>query len=100
MARTAVINVVVIVEIGYLFNCRSLHRSVASIGVFKNRAAVAGAFAMVAVQLFFTYSPLMHATFHTAAIDLGAWLRIAAVSAVSFMVVEIEKWLRRSQSNR
>jgi Ca2+-transporting ATPase len=97
MARTAVINVVVIVEIGYLFNCRSLHRSVASIGVFKNRAAVAGAFAMVGVQLFFTYSPLMHATFHTASIDLGAWLRIAAVSALSFAIVEVEKWMRRSK---
>ena len=97
MARTAVINVVVIVEIGYLFNCRSLHRSVASIGVFKNRAAILGAVAMIGAQLFFTYAPLMHAAFHTAAIDLGAWLRIAAVSALSFMVVEIEKWLRRSK---
>jgi Ca2+-transporting ATPase len=94
MARTAVINVVVIVEIGYLFNCRSLHRSVASIGVFKNRAAIAGASAMVAVQLVFTYAPVMHATFHTAAIDLGAWIRIAAVSALSFAIVEIEKWVR------
>ncbi len=94
MARTAVINVVVIVEIGYLFNCRSLHRSVFSIGLFKNRPAIAGAIAMVGVQLFFTYSPLMHSAFHTAAIDLGAWMRIAAVSSLSFAVVEIEKWCR------
>lgn len=33
MARTAVINVVVVVEIGYLFNCRSLKRSVFAIGI-------------------------------------------------------------------
>ena len=97
MARTAVINVVVIVEIGYLFNCRSLHRSVASIGIFKNRAAIVGAVAMIGVQLFFTYAPLMHTAFHTAAIDLGAWLRIAAVAALSFAIVEIEKWVRRSR---
>lgn len=95
MARTAVINVVVIVEIGYLFNCRSLHRSVLSLGIFSNRAAIAGAIAMIGIQLFFTYTPLMHATFHTAAIDGGAWMRIAAVSALSFAIVEIEKWMRR-----
>ena len=89
------INVVVIVEIGYLFNCRSLRRSVLSIGIFKNRPAIAGAIAMVGVQLFFTYSPLMHSAFHTAAIDAGAWMRIAAVAALSFTVVEVEKWLRR-----
>jgi magnesium-transporting ATPase (P-type) len=94
MARTAVINVVVIVEIGYLFNCRSLHRSVLALGIFSNRAAIAGSIAMIGIQLFFTYTPLMHATFHTAAIDVGAWLRIAAVSALSFAVVEIEKWVR------
>jgi len=95
MARTTVINVVVIVEIGYLFNCRSLRRSVLSIGIFKNRPAIAGAIAIVGVQLFFTYSPLMHSAFHTAAIDAGAWMRIAAVAALSFTVVEVEKWLRR-----
>jgi cation-transporting ATPase F len=94
MARTAVINVVVIVEIGYLFNCRSLHRSVLALGIFSNRAAVAGAIAMIGIQLFFTYTPLMHAAFHTAAIDVGAWMRIAAVSALSFAIVEIEKWVR------
>lgn len=95
MARTAVINVVVIVEIGYLFNCRSLHHSVLTLGIFSNRPAIAGAIAMIGVQLFFTYSPLMHAAFHTAAIDVGAWMRIAAVSAISFAIVEIEKWMRR-----
>ncbi len=94
MARTAVINVVVIVEIGYLFNCRSLHRSVLAIGIFSNRAAIAGAIAMIGIQLFFTYAPLMHATFHTAAIDIGAWMRIAAVAAASFAIVEVEKWIR------
>ena len=97
MARTAVINVVVIVEIGYLLNCRSLHRSVLSIGLFKNRPAIGGAVAMVGVQLFFTYSPLMNAAFHTAAIDAGAWMRIAAVALLSFFIVEIEKWFRRAK---
>jgi len=49
---------------------------------------------MIGIQLVFTYTPLMNATFHTAAIDVGAWMRIAAVSALSFAIVEIEKWVR------
>jgi hypothetical protein len=49
---------------------------------------------MIGVLLFFTYAPLMQVAFHTAAIDLGAWLRIAAVSALSFTIVEVEKWMR------
>ena len=94
MVRTSVINVVVIVEIGYLLNCRSLERSVRAIGFFRNRAAIAGSVAMIGVQLFITYSPLMHRVFHTASIDQGAWLRIVAVAAVSFAAVEFEKWIR------
>lgn len=94
MARTAVINVVVIVEIGYLMNCRSLHRGVLAVGLFKNRPALAGAAAMIAAQMLLTYAPFMNATFHTAPIDVGAWMRIAGVAAASFAIVEIEKWIR------
>ena len=46
MARTAAINVVAIVEIGCLFNCRSLYR----IGAFKNRAFSAGTFVIVEIE--------------------------------------------------
>lgn len=32
-----------------------------------------------------------------AAIDFGAWMRIAGISALSFAIVEIEKWMRRPE---
>jgi hypothetical protein len=35
----------------------------------------------------------MNRLFHTAPIDLGAWLRITAVAARVFVAVEFEKWL-------
>jgi len=93
-ARTAVINVVVMVEVGYLFNCRSLNHSLMAIGLFRNRWAISGAVAMIAAQLFFTYAPAMNKLFHTAPISVETWLRIAAVAATSFMAVEFEKWVR------
>ena len=93
-ARTAVVNVVVLVELGYLFNCRSLNHSIWCIGLFTNRAAIIGSVAMIAAQLCFTYAPVMNKLFHTAPIGTVTWLRIAAVAAASFATVEFEKWVR------
>lgn len=95
MARTAVVNVVAIVELGYLFNCRSLHRNFSNIGIWSNRAAIGGAIAMVAAQLAFTYTPFMQRLLHTASIDLGAWMRVTGLAALSFGIVEFEKWLTK-----
>lgn len=93
-ARTAVINVIVVVEIAYLFNCRSLSKSVASIGWFTNRLAIAGSMTMLAAQLLFTYTPVMNELFHTSPIGAESWVRIAFVAIVAFVAVEIEKWMR------
>ena len=93
-ARTAVINVIVLVEIGYLFSCRSLNHSIFAIGLFTNWWAIAGSLAMLAAQLLFTYTPVMNKLFHTAPIGAESWLRIAAVATVAFLAVEFEKWIR------
>jgi magnesium-transporting ATPase (P-type) len=93
-ARTAVVNVVVFVQMFYLFNCRSLRRSVWSAGLFTNRWALVGAAAMIAAQLLFTYAPFMHTIFHTAPLNAESWVRITAVGLVTLLVVELEKWLR------
>jgi len=93
-ARTAAVNVIVLVEVAYLFNCRSLNHSLFAIGPFTNRWAIVGALCMLAAQLLFTYVPLMNKLFHTASIGVESWLRIAAVAAAAFAAVEIEKWIR------
>jgi magnesium-transporting ATPase (P-type) len=93
-ARTAVTNVIVLVEIAYLFSCRSLNHSILVIGLFTNKLAIAGSLTMLGAQLLFTYAPVMNNLFHTAPIDAGAWLRIAGVAAVAFLAVELEKWIR------
>jgi Ca2+-transporting ATPase len=94
VARTTAVNVIVLVEAVYLFNCRSLNRPLLAIGPFANRWAVIGAAAMVGAQLLFTYAPWMNRLFHTAPIPLESWLRITAVASTVFAVVEIEKWIR------
>jgi cation-transporting ATPase F len=93
-ARTAVINVIVVVEIAYLFNCRSLNHSFFSVGFLSNPWVIAGSLAMLAAQLLFTYAPVMNKLFHTAPTSGESWLRIVGVAAIVFVVVEIEKWMR------
>jgi len=92
-ARTAVVNVIVVGEIFYLFNCRSLTRSMFQIGVFSNPAVFLGAVGMLLMQLLFTYSSWMNHLFHTAAIGWGAWLVIGLYGVAIYVIVEIEKRL-------
>jgi cation-transporting ATPase F len=93
-ARTAVVNVIVMVEVAYLMSCRSLNHSVFYVGFFSNPLALVGAAGMICAQLLFTYAPFMQHLFHTAPLDAGAWLRIAGVALLSFGTIELEKWIR------
>jgi Ca2+-transporting ATPase len=92
-ARTAAVTVLVIGELFYLFNCRSLSRSMFSIGFFTNRWLFAGVLMMIILQVLFVHAPFMHKAFHTESISAGAWLRICAVGVALYILVELEKWV-------
>ena len=94
-ARTVVVNTIVMVQLFYLFNCRSLTRPVVRLGLLSNPAALAGAAAMIGAQLLFTYAPVMNRLFHTAPIGAGAWGLIVTTGCCSFLLVELTK-LRRT----
>lgn len=94
VARTVAVNVVVLVQLIYLFNCRSLNHSLFAIGLFTNPWTLAGSLAMLGAQLLLTCAPVMNKLFHTAPIGAESWLRIAAVATAAFLAVELEKWIR------
>lgn len=93
-ARTVVVNVVVVVEVFYLLNCRSLTRPFFRLGWWSNPWITPGIVAMLGAQALFTYLPAMNRLFHTAPIRMDAWLHVAAVGVVVFVAVEAEKWIR------
>lgn len=93
-ARTAAVNLFVAVEAFYLFNCRSLTRTVWRIGIFSNRWLIVGVAVQAAAQAAFTYLPAMNTVFQTAPISAGAWLRIFAIATGISLIVGVEKWLR------
>jgi len=90
-ARTVAVNLFVMVELFYLFNCRSFTRSMFAIGLFSNPWVIFGSLAMIALQLLFTYLPAMNALFHSAPIGLDAWWRILAIAAFACFIVGAEK---------
>ena len=99
-ARTVAVNLFVVVELFYLFNCRSLTQSMFRLGFFSNPFLFGGVAIMVLLQLMFTYLPAMNLMFHSAPISFEAWGRILAVSVSAYFVVGVEKWLRRRSVER
>ncbi|HSW62281.1 MAG TPA: cation-transporting P-type ATPase [Dissulfurispiraceae bacterium] len=99
-ARTVAVNLFVLVQLFYLFNCRSMTQSMFRVGFFSNPMLFGGVAIMLLLQLMFTYLPAMNLMFQSAPISLDAWGRILAVSVIAFFVVGIEKWLRRRSVER
>jgi cation-transporting P-type ATPase F len=93
-ARTTAVNVIVMVELFYLFNCRSLTRSMFSVGVFSNWWAIAGAAGMIGLQLAITYVPLLNRLLHTAPLPADSWLWIVGAAFAAYVVVGVEKGIR------
>jgi len=90
-AQTLATNVIVIGEMFYLFNCRSLTRSMFRIGVFSNPAVIWGSLGMLALQLLLTYAPPMNQLFHTAPLRWEMWPVLAAFGLAVYLIVELEK---------
>lgn len=99
-ARTVAVNVFVMVELFYLFNCRSLTKSMFALGLFSNRWIGVGVGTMIVLQIALTYAPFMNHMFHTAPIGWNAWWRILLTAVVAYVIVGAEKWLRRKWSQR
>ena len=94
-AQTMVVTTVVLFQVFYLFNCRSLRGSVFRIGLFSNPAVWIGVAALLLLQAGFVWLPVFHALFGSAALDGVEVLKSAAAAAVVLPVVSLEKALRR-----
>jgi Ca2+-transporting ATPase len=93
-AWTVVTAMFIVGQAFYLLNCRSLTRSMWSVGWFSNPWIWAGIGVMLALQLAFTYLPFMNAAFHSAPIGLNSWLRVLAAGAIIYAAVGLEKWVQ------
>ncbi len=95
LARTVAVNIFVFGEMLYLFNCRSITHPFWKLGVWSNKLLWVGVSIMAALQMLYTYSPPMNRVFQSAPLGLMEWSFIFLNSSVIFIIVEIEKKIRR-----
>jgi cation-transporting ATPase F len=94
-ARTAAVNLFVVVEIFYLFSCRSLTTPTLSLGPFSNPWVVAGVSVQTAAQMALTYVPFMNDIFHTAPVRPEAWPWVVLIGLIASFVVAVDKRLHK-----
>ena len=98
-ARTIVVNTIVVFEIFYLFNCRSLTGSFWKLGLFSNLWVWGGIAAMLVLQLLLTYWPPLSSLFQTAPIAWRAWAEITVFAALCSLLIGLEKrWTMHQRS--
>ncbi|MCT9868233.1 HAD-IC family P-type ATPase [Paenarthrobacter aurescens] len=95
-ARTAAVNLFVVVQLFYLFSCRSLTRSVGKLRPFSNHWLVIGVLVQLAGQAAISYLPVMNHLFHTAPLTPDTWLRILGVGVIASVAVAADKRFRRT----
>ncbi|WP_067806851.1 cation-translocating P-type ATPase [Actinomadura formosensis] len=97
VAQTIVVNVFALTLLTYMFNCLSLERPLLWGGIRRNPWVPVSVLALVAIQMFYTYTPAMNNVFHSAPLDGAAWARIAVIAVVSYLLVEALKFVQRAR---
>ncbi|QCB46585.1 HAD-IC family P-type ATPase [Hydrogenophaga sp. PAMC20947] len=98
VARTAVVNMLVVGELVYLFNVRHFTaHALAWETLTGNLIAFWASVSLVVFQMLFTYASPMQQLFGTAALGWSSWAMILGLASVKFLAVEAEKWVLRRQ---
>ncbi|MDO5576820.1 MAG: HAD-IC family P-type ATPase, partial [Fibrobacter sp.] len=93
-AQTMAVTSIVFLQIFYMLNCRSLKKSIFSIGIFSNYTVFVGIFVLLLLQAAYVYLPFMNELFHSYPLSFGAWIESALYGLVVLPVISVEKWLR------
>jgi cation-transporting ATPase F len=100
VARTLAVNIFVMGELFYLFNCRSLRFPFFKLGIFSNTMFWAGIGVMIVLQAAYTHLPFMNSAFHSRPLSLIDWALCMGVGIVIYTVIEVEKGIRNFIAER
>ncbi|WP_261809454.1 cation-translocating P-type ATPase [Levilactobacillus humaensis] len=84
-----------LIQLFHAFNSKSIHGSIFSVGLFKNKFfnwAIVIAFALLAMTILV---PGLNGMFHVAHLDLFQWAIVLAASFMMVVIVEIVKFFQR-----
>lgn len=95
-ARTLAVNAVVMAEMFYLLNSRSILASVVNReGLTGNHYVLLAIALCIPLQLAFTYAPFMQGIFGSTDLSAGDWIKVLGAGLLVFVVAELEKWVIR-----
>ena len=95
-ARTYAVNTLVMLEVFYLLSIRYLHASALGRGGLRiTRAVGIAVLVVILLQLIFTYAPFMEEFFDARPIDFLHGAEIIGMGLLFFMLLELEKAIRR-----
>jgi len=90
-AQTIAVTFVIMFQIFYMINCRSLKDSVLKIGVFSNNTIFIGIASILILQALFIYTPFFQNIFETTALGLKDVLLSTGAGFIIFPIIWIEK---------
>ncbi len=93
-AQTMAVTAMVLFQVFYLLNCRSLHHSMRHVGLFSNLYIYGGILAVLLAQAAFVYVPFMNEWFHGAALNFIDWLYALLAALLVSLSIGLEKWIR------
>ncbi|MBL9022477.1 MAG: HAD-IC family P-type ATPase [Myxococcales bacterium] len=93
-AQTMAVTTVIMFQIFYMLNCRSLKDSIFRIGVFSNKAVFVGIGAISVLQALFIYLPAMQVVFGTFPLSTESLFFSVLAGAIILPVITVEKLVR------
>jgi calcium-translocating P-type ATPase len=94
-AQTAAFWAVLLVHFGFVMSARSVHQSAFTFSPFSNKWLLLGIAVSILTRLLPTFVPTFSALFRTAAFPVEWWLLILPCLFPGFIVLELDKWIRR-----
>ena len=94
-SQTIAVTTIILFQVLYLLNCRSLTQGVWRVGLFSNRWVFVGILVTLSLQLAFVYLSGFNRLFHTQPLDATDWMLSGTIALAGFLIISLEKWFWR-----
>jgi len=92
-AQTMALATLVVYELFYAFNCRSLRFTLPQLGIFSNKWLFPAVLSSFLLLIGVIYIPSWSMAFHTVPLSIVDWDELFLVAGGSFLLIEIAKWI-------
>ena len=93
--QTMVFNFLCLSQMGHVLAIRSETQSFFRVKLFSNKLLIGSVMFTFLLQALITYVPIFQSVFKTQPLELNEFILVGAASALVFIAVEIEKFIRR-----